>query len=92
MNLFYDPPTYISLKNVGTILKIKKLTQKNCCPKFLLVNLTIQLVKKATSQIGHVKNDLTKMTKVIFWLVSNKGTFWSKFPVKKVMICSSDHM
>jgi hypothetical protein len=33
----------------------------------------------------------TKMIKWFILLVSNRGTFWSKFLVEKIMICSSGH-
>jgi hypothetical protein len=32
------------------------------------------------------------MTKWFSLLVSNSSTFWSKFQVEKVMICSSDYL
>ncbi len=61
----------------------------------MLVDLTNQIIHHSISQnghnhINHVKNDLTKMTKVIFFTVTNRGTFWSKFLVGKAIICSSD--
>jgi len=37
----------------------------------------------AISQINHIKNDLIKMIEMVFWLLSNRVTFLSKFPIKK---------
>jgi hypothetical protein len=67
--------TYLSTFNLKLwvqIFKIKKLTQKNYCPNFLLANLTIQITHHSTSQkghnqIGHVRNDLTKIVEVVFF-------------------------
>jgi hypothetical protein len=52
-------PTF-NLQNWVHSLKIKKLTQKNCHPKFLLANLTNQIAHHSISQKDHQSNKLCK--------------------------------